>query len=52
MFKFIRQLLCDCAFKVITMPVIWDQKVSDKEKKFIRPYMMKECIKCGKIRPI
>lgn len=52
MFKFIRQLFCDCRFKVITMPIVWEQKTSDKVKQAVRPYMMKQCVKCGKIKPI
>ena len=52
MFKFLRQIFCDCRFKVITIPIVWEQKTTDKVQQVVKPNMMKQCIKCGKIKPI
>ncbi len=50
--KMILSLFCDHEFKVITIPITWDNKNSDFHRKGIKPCMLKYCYKCDTTRAV
>ena len=47
--SWLRQIFCEHDFKVIVIPIEYEQKKSDKMKQVIKSDMFKKCNKCSKI---